>query len=433
MTGASMSDIDSITRFNTVKSTLPQDLDGEWNTRYEANNRRPTFALPNELLHYIVEYLPRCSSWYGEFCSKSFPAYRLSQTCHRWRSVAISAPAAWRAIPYNNEYWWEECSRRAGKAPLQLVFQGPYFDKDSVDILTPFIQRAGQFTIFGDLDTVTRENFRALFTILSVACPHLTRFDLEFTDDVIPLPTYLFASNPLPQLADLRLTQCNLAQASHILRGPMLTTINVTQCTFWDNIDDMVATFSAMPALESFYSNASDLILDPTPSSTHPFRCARMKHMYWLEICGGIRQGAALLQYLMLPLTCRLLLTNEGWPDDASYMENGGWVDMRNSLKAHLADVPASLLPSSDVDVKETGDSVNIIVFCKLPWMFVDPVTAVPAGDGIDPDDGYPAVSITIEFPLDLFEHENELADIVRSIPLIAQSKSLEGSSWLNE
>lgn len=45
--------------------------------------------------------------------------------------------------------------------------------------------------------------------------------------------------------------------------------------------------------------------------------------------------------------------------------------------------------------------------------------------------DGGPEVEANIEVPLDLWENENEIAEIIRSILLLVQFKSMEGSSWL--
>ena len=109
--------------------------------RYVANNGQPVFSLPDELLRYIVESLPKCYSHYGEFRCRNFPAYELSRTCRRWRNITLSTPIAWRAIPYFNTYWREECSQRAANSPLERVFACRDFGQHTVELVAPFIPR----------------------------------------------------------------------------------------------------------------------------------------------------------------------------------------------------------------------------------------------------------------------------------------------------
>ena len=148
----------------------------------------------------------------------------------------------------------------------------------------------------------------------------------------------------------------------------------------------MIAAFQAVPALKSFHSSDSTLIVDLTPSSFHPPRCVRMRNLRPFQICGGLCQGAALLRYLMLPLTCRLFIVSQGWGMPKGSADIGGWEDIRDSLRAHLATVPSSIAPSSDVEFKDTDSCclTTLVIFCKLSCDYIDPVTEAPTGECTD-------------------------------------------------
>lgn len=444
-------DTSILPRFSGVDTPLTSDP----SSRSQENDRQALLRLPNELLRYIVESLPECYSFEGEFNSTCFPAYPLSVTCRRLRAITLSIPECWRAVPYNNEPWLTICSQRAGETPPTLSFYGAHFDQESVDIFPPIVRRAGRFSIIsypGSSDDITPENERALLDMLSQACPHLTRFDLEFNEVELVVESTIFAGQPPPSLDSIRLSLCDITRAPHILRGGLLTQIHVENSVFWDRVDDMVATFQAMPVLEYFFAGRSQLITDLSPSAIYPARCVRMPHMWMLCIEGGVLQGAAILQHLLLPLTCHVQFSNEHSDRDTREMLNGGWIRLRDALKAHLATVPPSVIPLADVEVRERWGCISIGASCKLPTSFQDP--AIADVDCQADDD--PHVTFTVEFPTgtdtvgypagtgavplgaDGTSMRSHLDEIISSIPLLAPSQTVASQldmtypSWLD-
>ncbi|KZV72077.1 hypothetical protein PENSPDRAFT_375768 [Peniophora sp. CONT] len=429
----------------------PSDPD----SRSQANDRQAVFRLPNELLRFVVEHLPECHSSDGTVNAQSFPAYPLSVTCRRWRSITLGVPECWRAVPYNNERWLGICSQRAGDIPPTLSFRNARFDPESVDFFRPLVRRAGQFSIFSSSSTsddLTPENLSALFGMLDQECPDLTRFDLSFNEDVV-VDSSIFAGQPPPKLDYVNLSLCDITEAPHILHGASITTVHVENCVFWSCVDDMVAAFQSMPALEYFFAGRTELITDLTPSTVHPARCVRLPHMWMFCIESGVFQGAVVLHHLQLPLTCHVQLTNEQSDRDTKAMLNGGWTRLRDALKAHVAAVPLSVIPLAEVEVTESWGCINIGAKCKLPASHQDPATTRCIGDA----DEDPFVTFTVELPTgtdtagflrvtngavplgaDSTSMRSHLDEFISSIPLLAPSLSIASElqmsypSWMD-
>ncbi|KAJ7245480.1 hypothetical protein C8J57DRAFT_1725203 [Mycena rebaudengoi] len=160
----------------------------------------PAFSLPNELIseifiHFLPIY-PRCPPLSGKHSPDA-----LTRICRKWRAIALSTPALWRAISL--EY-------------------------DKVDMIKAWLHRSGRLPLSLQSDSHTCDEDEILEAIFF----HRARWEhvsLEIHPTRLPVPSL---EGPLPLLRELELhisAQPNTAIPLTFNEVPQLTTV-----TLWD-------------------------------------------------------------------------------------------------------------------------------------------------------------------------------------------------------
>ncbi|KAJ7191553.1 hypothetical protein GGX14DRAFT_600302 [Mycena pura] len=240
----------------------------------------PIFTLPNEIvaeifLRFLPVYLKRPPS------SGILSPMMLGQICHRWREIAWSAPALWRAI---SVHCFTPFSKgpRAGLLPL---LEGWMTRAASLPLsISLFLEEDDDDTISNseEDDDFDDAGFRA--QLVQTLVSQCSRWEHVKLAGIMPEDLKLFVGHRMPLLRSLGLVSGTWDQESVFQDVPLLRSLTLSQQlqpSFlplpFSQLTTLVMTSAYEPVLLDILSQTVNLIHFRARLFRHPFRAEMYK------------------------------------------------------------------------------------------------------------------------------------------------------------
>ncbi|KAF7352140.1 F-box domain-containing protein [Mycena venus] len=255
-------DLDLEHPVSAEKTLAPQQLNS-------CPKKYPILTLPNEIVSeifiHVLPVYPRCPSLTGLLSPTS-----LTHICTKWREIALSTPALWRAIPLPDTdisverlaHIFDLWLKRSGSCPLSIGLDGECDGMDASDLLASFIPYRWRWEY---LKIVISSSHLAA---LEGGMPLLRHLNLELfsaTNDAVisdvPLLRSVVLNDiatwkvtlPWAQVTSLALNRVHLHECVPILQQ----TPNLVYCELrlFFSDDDLGTDVLTLPCLESLALN----------------------------------------------------------------------------------------------------------------------------------------------------------------------------------
>ena len=334
--------------------------DSQFNTRASVGGMSPNNSLPpvppsldtlpNELLSDIFV-------WYAIETSKSHSASMrrrpqprgyygwgdIMLVCRRWRDVALSSPALWRAVDVklstqrralsedsldndaetqNPFRWLELILPRTAKATLELVFGSPAVAIAALPKLNAESSRIGTLVVPNDIYAA------AVHSFLKLEMPRLVEF--EFLN--ISWPRFIPTSDSwkcvkglsaqrFPALRVLRLSNCRFDDEA-VMLFPQLQCLDLRSCSFHGHPSTLDHLFDVIRRCINLHELQLHQILRTlNDTARHNAHVLSLDRLYKLVICDQPCLTSRFLAHVTLSVntTLRVIGMMDIPPDDESY------------------------------------------------------------------------------------------------------------------
>ncbi|ESK80835.1 hypothetical protein Moror_4306 [Moniliophthora roreri MCA 2997] len=267
----------------------------------------PLVRMPEELLAMVFEYCVRADTSGHAFSKYAMP-WVLTQTCRRWRTIALCTPSLWSIVRVNTK----------------LMSTLPYHDS-SLDMLRTWLERSQKLPIYCLAIFAETSPLSFNTRILDLLISHSTRWlsvDLTFGTQS-ELYFQLSTVDPyLPLLHSSRLNVTILDTAENIGRASVhWNTPNLTEAVFLvtsdspDHTPDMVPSWSQLEEF-AWIANTPKAFMDIAPAFALLRYChlnisrdtvmngmqrCTLPNLRHFDVFGPFRSVLAILNCLSLP------------------------------------------------------------------------------------------------------------------------------------
>lgn len=265
--------------------------------------------IPPEILGYIFAWVVSRSHPGTSFASLEKGSHNFTLVCHRWFKVATNTPELWTFWGNTLKDWNKRCHRKAGVAPVDLVFDGDE-SHDTEDLLSSSLRDA-----LRDLSDKNRLRqihlrsddanlFASIFSSLAPGGEHVTERCTEsiilMTTKDLPEISNFFARSRLPNLRHLEI--------QGVLKTPFFNHLT-SQTTHLIALDLRFPLSSPSPTTSKLISVLSNpnlqelgLVCSGLPVDTDGSGIrAPLRHLRKITLMGGFHRTFKLLQRLELP------------------------------------------------------------------------------------------------------------------------------------
>ncbi|KAI0314815.1 hypothetical protein OF83DRAFT_1135101 [Amylostereum chailletii] len=263
----------------------------------------PIAEVPIELLMEMFAYLPHLEPPVDS--KKYSPPTWLNVTavCQRWRSAAFACKELWTVLPLHHPTLSHFCLEHSRPHPIILnadIPAAPIWS--NVYTAVTELDRVREITI----EDVIPNKFDTLkMRLLATApAPRLEILNLKYqlAEHPCTIPKDIFAGTPPANLRELRLDSCTMQHHSPLLLTSLVV-LQLQSCVgVWESADEMVATLSRMPQLETLSIEGRvtfphDVVLAP-PDAQEPIKLDSLKD---LSLYGEALQITGFLQRVAFP------------------------------------------------------------------------------------------------------------------------------------
>jgi len=293
---------------STTPSLVPFTKN-QLNVRRESNRRLPILRIYPDLLEYIFIL---CANLEKTIQQRRRTVISYSQTCHDWRTVAISAKPLWSGLvdfEGNSKAWNNELLRRSYPFPI-VVGSISYARRDSHTISAELahLERIRIYRIGFEASS-----WSVLVEGLQKPAPHIEYLNINHINhsaiDSFILPSTLFAGDA-PHLKRLEMTECLIDFRAPVLRS--LTTLSV------ENLNTLIAPtalewlehLSRLPLLASLRLGSSMRPQDHSSLSISEQRTDQVKLslLSTLNLDASLHDTHTFIKGLNFPDSCSLMV-----------------------------------------------------------------------------------------------------------------------------
>ncbi|KZV73225.1 hypothetical protein PENSPDRAFT_683084 [Peniophora sp. CONT] len=238
------------------------------------------------------------------------PCLMLSHTCSRFRSIALATPEVWTEMPLGQPSFVKACINRSKPLPIDVVIDAsnceyqPY--ETSVNLALRELRRIGTLAL---TTYVPYENTQFIAKLASPV-PLLKLLYIEFSymlsDEGFILPK-IFAGTVPPKLEFLQIANCGFPKICPLLFATTLTSLHLTKCTIWDNVEAMYTCLARLQNLELILLEKCTILRKHALSSKRQPRSLVLPKCTKYTIGGEFWGAATLLYYLSIPPTVHTL------------------------------------------------------------------------------------------------------------------------------
>lgn len=290
----------------------------------------PVSRLPTELLTNVINVIindPTYSQRAGYLPDVSMA---ISQVCRFWREAAFSpaCKALWARVPLrHNADGVDAFMKRSHPLPTILAIElgdtSPPISLLALAQATLYMDRIEHISFQAEYkaravyDAVEEERRRRIFLILSAyPAPSLKDFIcscfVEADYDELILPTGLFGGMVPENLRRIQMEGMEIPPEHGLLRAS-LTSLELSYCTAWGDIDGLLDSLSCMPGLQRFVLDATPgpVFYNDRPSQSYALRSVNLPRLRTFCIRGDakLRMSVLIFAYLRIPNNARLHLS----------------------------------------------------------------------------------------------------------------------------
>lgn len=274
--------------------------------RREHNDQQPIFRLlSNKLLAKIITSSPFVDADEDgiRLCG---PCLMLSHTCSRFRSVVLATPKVWTEMPIGQPNYVKACISRSKPLPIDVVIDSSNCDyppyETSVNLALRELRRIGTLA----LTTYVRHENEEFVAKLASPAPMLKLLYIEFSymlsEDEFILPK-IFSGTIPPKLEFLQIANCGFPKICPLLWATTLTSLHLTKCTIWNDVEAMYTCLSRLQSLELIILEKCGILRNHTLSRKRQPRSLVLPNCNRFTIGGEFWGAATLLYYLSIPTT----------------------------------------------------------------------------------------------------------------------------------